>query len=147
MCIKKVRTAIFLSVFFVFCLTVFSVWAIAQAHDDRYRAVGLRELVIIDPKVFYHEKILDKLPQNTRVVLPPLTVPPVPSMVTVMAGTVNCPLVSVIVGKPAANVIVLHPVAGASVSTCRSEPAPLSVLLMTVHASHASPVPSPSVSV
>ena len=47
---------------------LFFTTAIALAHDDRYRAVRFRELVIIDPKVFYHEKIIDKLPQNARVV-------------------------------------------------------------------------------
>ena len=42
--------------------------AIALADVNRYQAVRLRELVVIDPKVFYHEKILDKLPRDARVV-------------------------------------------------------------------------------
>ena len=42
--------------------------AIALADVNRYQAVRLKELVVIDPKVFYHEKILDKLPRDARVV-------------------------------------------------------------------------------
>ena len=41
---------------------------IALAEDIRYKAVRFRELVIMDPKVFYHERILDKLPKDTRVI-------------------------------------------------------------------------------